>query len=323
MLLPYLLDRRGRSQDAHPGAARAGDLPGQRRRLRPPRRPGSAGPLDRCWPRTPSRSRPQTMTDEADPQLTEPTFLDASCDAMLERYPRAMTRPAATLRRDPRRVGAQRGPPRARAGRGHRRPRGRRAGRRARRHRRRRGARRRLARARRRRGRRARPRLRHLAAGAPSSSTAACATSRTGSVGIAYESAVERGVLMSRTAPHLVRALPMLIPLLPHASRAPGRGWRRPASAPATLLRIAARTSRRPCRAPRRAHADRDASRWPPACGATGCAAACCPGTASSRTTPGWSSRVARTAAAHGARILTRCRALELHRRRRRACATS
>ena len=34
-----------------------------------------------------------------------------------------------------------------------------------------------------------------------------------GEVGLAHESAVERGVLMTRTAPHLVRALPQLVPL--------------------------------------------------------------------------------------------------------------
>ena len=34
-----------------------------------------------------------------------------------------------------------------------------------------------------------------------------------GEVGLAYESAVERGILMTRTAPHLVRALPQLVPL--------------------------------------------------------------------------------------------------------------
>ncbi|CCH27908.1 Glycerol-3-phosphate dehydrogenase 1 [Saccharothrix espanaensis DSM 44229] len=34
-----------------------------------------------------------------------------------------------------------------------------------------------------------------------------------GEVGLAFESAVERGVLMTRTAPHLVRALPQLVPL--------------------------------------------------------------------------------------------------------------
>jgi glycerol-3-phosphate dehydrogenase len=34
-----------------------------------------------------------------------------------------------------------------------------------------------------------------------------------GDVGLAHESAVERGILMTRTAPHLVRALPQLLPL--------------------------------------------------------------------------------------------------------------
>lgn len=36
-----------------------------------------------------------------------------------------------------------------------------------------------------------------------------------GQVGIAHESAVERGILLSTTAPHLVRPLPQLVPLLP------------------------------------------------------------------------------------------------------------
>src|SRR5262249_22857298 len=63
-----------------------------------------------------------------------------------------------------------------------------------------------------------------------------------GSVGIAHESAVERGILLARTAPHLVRALPQIVPLLP------GTG----AAAPALvrtgflagdLLRVAAGTS--------------------------------------------------------------------------------
>lgn len=41
-----------------------------------------------------------------------------------------------------------------------------------------------------------------------------------GRVGVARESAVERGVLMETTAPHLTRALPMLLPLTPGVSRA-------------------------------------------------------------------------------------------------------
>lgn len=39
-----------------------------------------------------------------------------------------------------------------------------------------------------------------------------------GNVAIAQESAVERGILMTRTAPHLVRALPQMVPLLPSVS---------------------------------------------------------------------------------------------------------
>ena len=41
----------------------------------------------------------------------------------------------------------------------------------------------------------------------------------TGNVGIARRSAIERGILMSRNAPHLVRAMPQLVPLLPSLSR--------------------------------------------------------------------------------------------------------
>ncbi len=40
-----------------------------------------------------------------------------------------------------------------------------------------------------------------------------------GNVGIARRSAVERGILMSRNAPHLVHAMPQLVPLLPSMSR--------------------------------------------------------------------------------------------------------
>ncbi len=41
----------------------------------------------------------------------------------------------------------------------------------------------------------------------------------TGNVGIARRSSVERGILMTRTAPHLVNAIPQLVPLLPAMSR--------------------------------------------------------------------------------------------------------
>lgn len=40
-----------------------------------------------------------------------------------------------------------------------------------------------------------------------------------GDVALARQSAVERGILMARTAPHLVRPLPMLVPFMPGVSR--------------------------------------------------------------------------------------------------------
>jgi glycerol-3-phosphate dehydrogenase len=42
----------------------------------------------------------------------------------------------------------------------------------------------------------------------------------TGNVGIARRSAIERGILMTRNAPHLVKAMPQLIPLLPSMNSA-------------------------------------------------------------------------------------------------------
>ncbi|MFO7164180.1 MAG: glycerol-3-phosphate dehydrogenase/oxidase [Mycolicibacterium hassiacum] len=68
----------------------------------------------------------------------------------------------------------------------------------------------------------------------------------TGNVGIARRSAVERGILMTRNAPHLVRAMPQLVPLLPSMSTVSralvrvgflaGDGLRRLAGTPASVL---------------------------------------------------------------------------------------
>ncbi len=63
----------------------------------------------------------------------------------------------------------------------------------------------------------------------------------TGNVGIARRSALERGILMTRTAPHLVRAMPQIVPLLPSM----GRGQRalvRAGFLAGDVLRMAART---------------------------------------------------------------------------------
>jgi glycerol-3-phosphate dehydrogenase len=68
----------------------------------------------------------------------------------------------------------------------------------------------------------------------------------TGNVGIARRSAIERGILMTRNAPHLVKAMPQLVPLLPsmgHGGRAlvragflAGDGLRALAGTPASTL---------------------------------------------------------------------------------------
>ncbi|MHA3020952.1 glycerol-3-phosphate dehydrogenase/oxidase [Mycobacterium sp. BMJ-28] len=73
----------------------------------------------------------------------------------------------------------------------------------------------------------------------------------TGNVGIARRSAVERGILMSRNAPHLVKAMPQLVPLLPSMGRASralvragfaaGDGLRKLAGTPASILPRSAR----------------------------------------------------------------------------------
>lgn len=75
----------------------------------------------------------------------------------------------------------------------------------------------------------------------------------TGNVGIARRSAVERGILMTRTAPHLVRAMPQLVPLLGSMRRTnralvragffAGDVLRRLAGTPATVLPGSSRVS--------------------------------------------------------------------------------
>ncbi|MGW1209523.1 glycerol-3-phosphate dehydrogenase/oxidase [Streptomyces sp. NPDC002499] len=130
-----------------------------------------------------------------------------------------------------------------------------------------------------------------------------------GQLDVAHESAVERGVLMERTAPHLVRAQPFVLPLTPLVSRGQAAlawaGFRA-----GDTLRLAARTSRATLPAPRRLSA-LETRHLAPALRAD--------------TVRGgllsWDGRLtddarlvtalARTAAAHGARILTRVRALE------------
>ncbi len=72
-----------------------------------------------------------------------------------------------------------------------------------------------------------------------------------GQVGIAHESAVERGILMESTAPHLVHALPMVVPLTDDVTAFSAFLTRRGVGA-GDLLRRVARTSRKTLPKPRR-----------------------------------------------------------------------
>ncbi|MFC5754499.1 glycerol-3-phosphate dehydrogenase/oxidase [Actinomadura rugatobispora] len=131
-----------------------------------------------------------------------------------------------------------------------------------------------------------------------------------GQVDVAYESAVERGVLMRRTAPHLVRALPFVMPLTSLVTRRQAALVRGALTA-GDALRLAAGTPRAVLPRPRGLSAVETLRAAPPLrpYGLRG-------GLLS------WDGQVAddarlvtaiaRTAAAHGARILTRCRALAL-----------
>lgn len=132
-----------------------------------------------------------------------------------------------------------------------------------------------------------------------------------GQVGVAYESATERKVLMHSTAPHLVRAMPQLAPVF-HSTKAGSYAFFRTGIALGDLLRVAARTPA----------GELPRARWIPTAEAV-------------RLAPGlrrrdlrgallsWDGQltddarlvvaIARTAAGHGARVLTRCEAVDLH----------
>lgn len=129
---------------------------------------------------------------------------------------------------------------------------------------------------------------------------------------VAHESALERGVLMERTAPHLVHAQPFILPLTPLVSRGQAAlawaGFRA-----GDALRLAARTARTTLPAPRRLSAAQT-RRFAPALRATGLRGGLLSWDGRVIDDARLVSAVARTAAAHGARVLTRVRALELTR---------
>ncbi|MGW2485799.1 glycerol-3-phosphate dehydrogenase/oxidase [Streptomyces sp. NPDC001606] len=127
---------------------------------------------------------------------------------------------------------------------------------------------------------------------------------------VAHESAVERGVLMTRTAPHLVAAQPFVLPLTPLVSRAQASlawaGFRA-----GDMLRLAARTPRQVLPAPRRLSAT-EARHLAPGVRADGLRGGLLSWDGRLTDDARLVTAVARTAATHGARVLTRVRVREL-----------
>ena len=171
LLLPYLLERRGASQDALLDLSRQALGPGTRTGpSAATTRPGR--PASVLLVVSPSRCPAPTMTDDAT-RTSTPAAFDEELRQILERYSRRERHrpPATSLNARAARANSPSSPPDevvdvlvvglGATGAGV-------------------GARRRLARPVGRRDRRPRPGLRHVAGGAPSSSTAGCATSRPG-----------------------------------------------------------------------------------------------------------------------------------------------
>jgi len=127
---------------------------------------------------------------------------------------------------------------------------------------------------------------------------------------VAHESAVERGVLMERTAPHLVAAQPFVLPLTPLVSRAQAALARAGFHAGDTL-RLAARTARATLPPPRRLSAV-ETRHLAPVVRGDGLRGGLLSWDGRLTDDARLVTAVARTAAARGARILTRVRALTL-----------
>jgi glycerol-3-phosphate dehydrogenase len=129
-----------------------------------------------------------------------------------------------------------------------------------------------------------------------------------GQFGVAWESARERATLAKVTAPHLFRALPFLTPV-----------WDRPRGAALEVgirmgdaMRGLAGTSRRRLPPMRRVSAE-EARRWAPALSDRGMRGAILHWDGQLEDDARLVVALARTAAAHGARVITYAEALELH----------
>jgi glycerol-3-phosphate dehydrogenase len=130
-----------------------------------------------------------------------------------------------------------------------------------------------------------------------------------GKVGIAHESAVERGILMERTAPHLTRPLPWLLPLTPDVSRWQGVTARAGVGA-GDLLRLGARTTRETLPRPRRINAT-EALQLAPSLRRDGLRGALVYWDGQLEDDARLVTCLARTAASYGAHVRTRARVLQ------------
>jgi glycerol-3-phosphate dehydrogenase len=131
-----------------------------------------------------------------------------------------------------------------------------------------------------------------------------------GKVGIAHESAVERGILIERTAPHLVRPLAQVVPLLPDVSRSHA-ALVRVGFLAGDVLRASAGTSGRMLPRSRRIGAA-DVRRFAPTVRADGLRGGLLAWDGQLGDDARLVVGLARTAASYGARILTRCAAVEV-----------
>jgi glycerol-3-phosphate dehydrogenase len=134
-----------------------------------------------------------------------------------------------------------------------------------------------------------------------------------GHVALAYESAAERDMLLRRTAPHLVSALPFVLPLTPFVPAS--RAWLvRAGFAAGDALRAAAGTPRAALPRSRRISAP-EVRRLAPAVRRTGLRGGLVQWDGQLVDDARLVVALARTAAGFGARVLTRCRVEHLHGR--------
>jgi len=131
-----------------------------------------------------------------------------------------------------------------------------------------------------------------------------------GDVAVAYECARERGILMTRTAPHLVRPLPVVLPLAATVSRTAGTLYRVGVAA-GDVLRMVAGTPGSLLPRARRISTTRTLE-YAPGLKLDGLRGGNLHWDGQAEDDARLVTAIARTAAGHGARVLTRCRVLSL-----------